>query len=70
MDCTRGWKGELGEGKPGWSIQDSLGSPKVPLYEVIGEISDQELLFKLAELVEHHVFIIGKESYNTWWGFG
>ena len=32
--------------------------------EVIDEISDQELLFKLADLVEHHVFIIGKESYN------
>ena len=34
-------------------------------YEVIDEISDQELLFKLAELVEHHVVIIGKESYNS-----
>ena len=45
------------------SIQDSLGVQRF-LYEVISEINDQELLFKLAELVEHHVFIIGKESCN------
>ena len=56
---SRIWGGKPDDvSRTAWEVQ------RFP-YEVIGEISDQELLFKLAELAQHQVFIIGKESYNS-----
>ena len=34
-------------------------------YDVLHEINDQELLYKLAELVDQCIFIIGRDTCNT-----
>ena len=45
-------------------LRTSWGVQRFPA-EIISEITDQQLLLQLAELVEQQLFIVGREIYNS-----